>query len=721
MELTGDQRLQQAVAAHNVGDLQEAERLYRSILQVQPNHPDVNHNLGLIAVSANQPRMALPLFKSAIDANPNVEQFWLSYIEALITTRQFIDAKQALKKGKKKGVGKENMKILTKKLASVKAGNILIPAPPQAELQKLIDHYQNGRYEDAEKLAFSIAKQFPEHPSSYNVLGGVYRQSGRLSELVIVSEKVVALSPKDAEAHSNLGLALKELGRLEESKLSYKRALKLKPDFVEIHKDLGNVLSELGKLSEAQESYEQALAFKSDDAEVHYNLGIILSQLSRLEEAEASYGQAILLKPDYTGAHNNLGITLQALGKLEKAQACYRQAIALKPNFAGAHLNLGNAQHGLGNLEEAKASYEQAIVLEPDFAEAHCNLGITLKELGRIVEAELSLRQAIELNPIDFPDAFDLLGFILQRRGEFEDAEACYRKFISLRPNKIPNTSSKGAILFREGDFEGALSVFESYGNAMSRARALECLYALGRIGDIYERIEAQVDLDNENLRVAAISAFLTERENQSTAHNFCNNPLDFVHFANISSHIEDHHLFITDVIDELRNVKSIWEPVSRTTRNGFQATSNVFEYPSQKMSLLKAIIIDELDAYFLKFKNKSCSFIQKWPLEKDVSGWHVILKQQGHQTAHIHPNGWLSGVIYLAVVPSLGRDEGAIELSLNGPNYFDVESSKKIHQPILGDMVFFPSSLHHRTLPFSTDMNRICVSFDLKPDSTKR
>jgi hypothetical protein len=57
----------------------------------------------------------------------------------------------------------------------------------------------------------------------------------------------------------------------------------------------------------------------------------------------------------------------------------------------------------------------------------------------------------------------------------------------------------------------------------------------------------------------------------------------------------------------------------------------------------------------------------------------------------------------------------------LNGPNYFDVESSKKIHQPILGDMVFFPSSLHHRTLPFSTDMNRICVSFDLKPDSTKR
>ena len=66
MELTVDQILQQGVAAHNAGDLQEAERLYRAILQVQPKHPDANHNLGLIAVSMNQPGVALPLFKRVL-------------------------------------------------------------------------------------------------------------------------------------------------------------------------------------------------------------------------------------------------------------------------------------------------------------------------------------------------------------------------------------------------------------------------------------------------------------------------------------------------------------------------------------------------------------------------------------------------------------------------------------------------------------------------------
>ena len=54
MELTIEQALQQGVAAHKEGKLQDAEYFYRAVLQSEPGHPDVNHNLGLIAVSANK-------------------------------------------------------------------------------------------------------------------------------------------------------------------------------------------------------------------------------------------------------------------------------------------------------------------------------------------------------------------------------------------------------------------------------------------------------------------------------------------------------------------------------------------------------------------------------------------------------------------------------------------------------------------------------------------
>ena len=112
MELTIEQALQQGVAAHKEGKLQEAERLYRAILQSQPLHPDANHNLGVLAVSVNKADAALPLFKTALEANPKIEQFWLSYIDALIKEKQFDNAKAVLEQAKKQGVDADRVKFL---------------------------------------------------------------------------------------------------------------------------------------------------------------------------------------------------------------------------------------------------------------------------------------------------------------------------------------------------------------------------------------------------------------------------------------------------------------------------------------------------------------------------------------------------------------------------------------------------------------------------------
>ena len=417
--------------------------------------------------------------------------------------------------------------------------------PYYSELKILLEHYQNGRYEDAEKLALILTDKFRTHPFGWKVLGAVLNQTGRISEGLIACQKSVTLAPENAEAHNNLGNTLRKLGRLE--------------------------------------------------------------------EAEVSCRKAISLAPENAEAHNNLGNTLKELGRLEEAEISYRQAIALKPDFAEALLN-------------------------------------------------------------------------------------------------------RGQLSFDKGEFEIALRYFDLCNTKRSRARALSSLYALGRIEDIYKRIETQSEVDDENLWIAAIAAFLAEREKRDTAHNFCKNPLEFIHFSNISSHLEDSNLFITEVIEELHNVITIWEPDNKTTRKGFQSKINLFENPLEKMSYLKSIIIDELDSYYSKFKNESCSYIQKWPSEKRLVGWHVILKQHGNQNVHNHPSGWLSGVIYLKVVPTLGKDEGAIEFGLSGKRYSHVDSPKVIHQPKLGDIVFFPSSLHHRTIPFTTDTDRIIVSFDLMP-----
>ena len=374
MELTIKQALQQGIAAHKEGKLQEAEYLYRAILQSQPKHADANHNLGVMAVSVNKADAALPLFKTALDANPKIEQFWLSYIDALIKEEQFEEARQFLELAKRKGVDENKLHALKRYLTPTsQIENVDNANPSQQQLNILLDHYQNRRFSDAEKLAVSIIQKYPNHHFAYKVLGAVFRQAGKKSEAVMANQKAAALSPQDAEAHKNLGSTLKELGRLEEAEASYAQAIALKPDFVEAHNNLGNILREMGKLNKAEFSYRQAIALKPDYAQAHNNFGVTLRELGRFEEAEASYGQAIALEPDYAEAHSNLGNTLRELGKLEEAEACHTKAIALKPDYA-AYYNLGETLTRLDRLEEAEVSYTQAIALKPDFTEAHNRL-----------------------------------------------------------------------------------------------------------------------------------------------------------------------------------------------------------------------------------------------------------------------------------------------------------------------------------------------------------
>jgi Flp pilus assembly protein TadD len=366
MELTIEQTLQNGVAAHNAGKLEEAERLYRAILQSQPAHPDANHNLGLIAVSVNQAEAALPLFKTALEANPKIEQFWLSYIDALIKAKQFGNAKQALEQAKKQGVAREKLNVLEGQLASInEPENVVSLSPPQEQLSSLLEHYQNGQYDDAEKLAIFITQEFPSHNFSWKILGAVFTATGRNSEAVNAHQTAVVLSSQDAEAHNNLGVTLQKLGRLDEAEVSYTKAIALKLDYVDAHNNLGITLQKLGRLNEAEATCRQAIALKPDYAEAHSNLGAVLTELGRLDDAEVSLMQAIALKPDYAKAHYNLGTVLTELDRLVEAEESLMQAIALKPGYAKAHYNLGKVLYIKGNEDLALKSIVKANDIEP--------------------------------------------------------------------------------------------------------------------------------------------------------------------------------------------------------------------------------------------------------------------------------------------------------------------------------------------------------------------
>ena len=214
--------------------------------------------------------------------------------------------------------------------------------PSQAQLKSLLEHYQNGRFSEAEKLAISLTQQFPKHQFGWKVLGALLKQNGRVIDSLTAMQKSVQLAPRDYEAHSNLGVTLQELGRLDEAEASCTRSIALKPDF----------------------------------AKAHSNLGVTLQEMGRLEEAEASYKQALKIKPDYAEVYYNMGNALKDKGDLEAAIESYKQALKIKPNYAEVYYNMANALQDKGNPESAIDSYKHATKIKPDYAEAYHNMSL---------------------------------------------------------------------------------------------------------------------------------------------------------------------------------------------------------------------------------------------------------------------------------------------------------------------------------------------------------
>ena len=99
-------------------------------------------------------------------------------------------------------------------------------------------------------------------------------------------------------------------------------------------------------------------------------------------------------------------------------------------------------------------------------------------------------------------------------------------------------------------------------------------------------------------------------------------------------------------------------------------------------------------------------------------------MKKGGNLGSHIHEEGWISGCVYLKLPKQkVHETDAGFEYGTDGDSYPRQHDNFPSHIVVqeVGDIVLFPSSLFHRTIPFSSDEDRVCVAFDLKPDASIR
>ena len=253
-KLSLDNALMLGIEAHKSGKLEEADRFYTAILKVHAKHPDANHNMGIIAVGMGKIEEALRYLKTAIESNSNIEQFWISYIDALIKIGKSNDAKKMLHLAKNKFPHCKILSDFEKTLnSSENPVQTSLPAidPPQTIIKNLVALYNNGRFEQVLKNINTLILQFPKSPILNNILGASYLGRGDLEKAKLSYSEAIKLNPEFAEAHNNISVIFKAQGQVQEALKSCSRALELNPNYTDALNNIAILLTQQGKIEEA--------------------------------------------------------------------------------------------------------------------------------------------------------------------------------------------------------------------------------------------------------------------------------------------------------------------------------------------------------------------------------------------------------------------------------------------------------------------------------------
>ena len=382
--------------------------------------------------------------------------------------------------------------------------------------------------------------------------------------------------------------------------------------------------------------------------------------------------------------YNIYGAILAKQFKLNKAITEYKKSIKLNSNYFEPYYNLGNLFMRYKLANDALVNYEKAIKLKPDFHEAYIRLGNAYKYLNKFDETIKTFKKLVKIDP-DFPGGHINLGAALQEAGHFEEAIPHLKKF-----------------------------------GIASKARVLECLYSLKKFKE-YENYQSELAKnDPANIRAATISIFVSSQTDLINLNKFCKKPFNYISIKNIKDENFNKDFTWQGLLKDVEKVDEFWEPFGRVTRQAYKTHDNIFNYQQKNIQKLKEIILNQIEIFKKTYSKNSDDFIKLWPKSFQLYGWHVRYKKLGHQTAHIHPDGWLSGVLYIKIPKERKKNEGAIKFSLHGFNYPIFNKKKKIptkyYLPQSGDLVLFPSSLFHGTVPCESEEERHVLAFDLRP-----
>jgi tetratricopeptide (TPR) repeat protein len=445
--------------------------------------------------------------------------------------------------------------------------------------------------------------------------------------------------------------------------------------------------------------------------------GLLQRALDEHEQARASFTIAANLAPqDASIAHGLARVTLEA--GLD-AVGMYERARHLAPTEGQVLLGLVAAKYAVGRGEEAAAELEAALGRAPLWGQGHADLAQLRSMLGQEEHSTAALEHALAAHPQEL-GLWTILWDIALKS---EDYAALDKYLARAREAGQPPSAIvawEAIAASEQGEIGRADHLFAEL-TPQSRA-TMHIWYIRHLLRS--NRVQEAVSLIDEGLNgEAAVTlwpyASIAWRLTDDPRWRWLEGDHRLITVADLSADLPP----LDDLADLLRSLHvSHGEYLGQSVRGGTQSDGPLFSRIDPTLRQLRAAATSAVQRYVAQLPPPDPDHpLLKFRRDRRIrfaGSWSVRLRESGYHSDHVHPQGWISSALYVALplhtegdLPHAGwlKIGGApAELRVNVP-------PARLIEPKIGQLVLFPSWMWHGTVPFSHG-ERLTVAFDVRP-----
>ena len=465
------------------GKTVDARGLVESVLSEAPDYLPASLMLGTIAVREKKYPEALKALEDVLRRDPNHLQARILQAQIQVAQKNLSAAVENLER-----IAKAHPKFamahfelgrayalsgrLSEAMESLGVAVALNPLAIEARMSLAELGLRNGQPQAALDALREVINRAPKFIPAQSLQAAALRALNRPADAEAIYRKHTELFPNKVDSWRQLGVVLREQRKFDDANAAFERALKLEPQDT----STVNSLVELDLISQKFSAAMARLAALDEKTRATAEARVIEARIHAAQkkwpEAEAALVQAVQLNPDLDIARQLLIGLYVENGRFDEAVSRLEEKLGRNPDDSGSRLLLAGLYEQKRDFAKARAAYEQILARRSDSFVALNNLAYLLAEqFADLPRAEELARQARQVGP-ENPMAGDTLGWILYRRGDFDGALNILRECVARLEASTARADFSAEIYYHLGMAYSAMGNAEQAKAAFGKATA---------------------------------------------------------------------------------------------------------------------------------------------------------------------------------------------------------------------------------------------------------